>query len=171
MSAWVRQLVASDLASVMQIQAACYPPHYLEAESVFAERIANCSASAWLAGQGQQVLGYLFSYPSQSGKVCALDSVFAAQPGADCLYLHDMAVLPQAQGQGIARALHQSAMHYAQQQQYACSALVAVLDAASFWQKLGYRADFPLSPAQQENLLSYGTTACYLHKALKSAQV
>lgn len=170
MSTWIRPLVASDLSSIMQIQAACYPPHYLEAESVFAERIANCSDSAWLAGHGQQALAYLFSYPSLSGKICALGSVFTAQPEADCLYLHDMAVLPQAHGQGIARALHQTAMNYAQQHLYSSSALVAVLDAASFWHKLGYRADFPLNPEQQVNLLSYGATACYLHQALKAAQ-
>lgn len=166
MSLILRQLVAEDLAQVMQIQAACYPVQYLEAEHVFAERIKNCTTSSWLALDGRQALGYLFSYPSQLGKICRLGSVFAAQAQANCLYLHDMAVLPTAHGRGIARALHQHAQAYARQRHYAHSALVAVLDAASFWQKLGYRGDYSLNQEQQENLLSYGELACYLSKNL-----
>ncbi len=164
MSLLLRSLEATDLNQVMRIQAACYPAHFNEAAEIFAQRIADCGKSSWLALRDGQALAYLFSYPSLAGKVCPLGSEFSPVRAANCLYLHDMAVLPQAHGQGIASALLSNAMQYARRRDINQSALVAVQNSAPFWQKLGYQASYPLDPAQQQNLLSYGEDAVYLFR-------
>lgn len=165
MSLLIRTLSTEDLPLIMQIQAACYPAHFNEAAEVFAERIANYAHSSWLALRNNQALGYLFTYPTQLGQVCKLGSGFSTSQAANCLYLHDMAVLPEAKGQGIASALLSTALQYGRQRKLRHSALVAVQNSATFWQKFGYSIS-SLESEQQMNLLSYGDQAHYLHKII-----
>ena len=50
--------------------------------------------------------GYALAHPFRFGALPALDALLHALPaGADCLYLHDIAILADARGGGAARAL------------------------------------------------------------------
>ncbi|MGC3985179.1 MAG: GNAT family N-acetyltransferase [Pseudorhodoferax sp.] len=159
---------AADLPCVMAIQAEAYAAADFAPEqpAVFRDRMGLapdlCLVACDAAGA---VLGYLVSHPWRDGAPPALDSTLGALPAhADCWYLHDCAVASRAHGQGMAAALYAPALACARARGLRRGALVAVGDAAGYWQRLGYRArDLGAGPSR---LAAYGPGACYMVRAL-----
>ncbi len=104
----LRPLAPADLPGLMAVQRACYGDGFIEDEAVFARRLASaahCSLALVRAQEPQpqpgqegaapeQVAAYLAAYRSRLGRVTPLQGGFHGAPGADALYLHDMAVSP-----------------------------------------------------------------------------
>ena len=105
-----RAMNADDLSHVMEI-AALVHAGYFEAREVFAERLAlfpqGCRIAAHMTPAGtEEVIGYAFMHPTRHGQPPALNRLLLGlEEGADCLHLHDVALLPQARGSGLGRAL------------------------------------------------------------------
>lgn len=162
----VRPLASQDLPGLLAVQLACYGPGFVENHEVFAARLAspaNCSLVLERAGV---VCAYLAAYRSARGKVTALHGDFDAVAQPDTLYLHDMAVLPQCAGQGLARALLQPLWNQARSEGLRHTALVSVQGSQAYWERHGY-AEQPLADAaQRERLASYGDGAVYMARAL-----
>lgn len=146
----------SDIPAVMRIQAVCYPALMQESEAVFRTRLALTPATCWVWSlRGQDPAAYLFSYPSNKDVVTALDQPFKIAATPDCLYLHDLAVAPNARGRQVANVLVAAALEYARESGMRWSALVSVQQSQKFWSALGYAAvEITHSPAR-ENLASY----------------
>ncbi|WP_154584418.1 GNAT family N-acetyltransferase, partial [Bordetella pertussis] len=86
----VRTMRPADVEAVLRVQAAVYPASLLESAALFQNRIEIAPATCQVALDGQDLIGYLIAYP----------------PGAaDTWFVHDCAVLPAAQGGGVAAAL------------------------------------------------------------------
>lgn len=162
----IRSMQPSDLPAVMAIQAACYANDVIEPESVIAARLAACPDLTWVATDEIGVCAYLFAYRSRKGHVTPLDAVFTHHPQADCLYLHDLAVAPRANSQGIGPALvhHNLGQGHAMQLRY--SALVSVQESELFWIRQGYSEHMALPSEQQEHLKSYQIPAVYMLREL-----
>jgi GNAT superfamily N-acetyltransferase len=131
---------AADLPCVMAIQAEAYAAADFAPEqpAVFHDRMA-------LAPALHSALGRL-------------------PPAANCWYLHDCAVASRAHGQGMAAALYAPALAQARAHGLVRGALVAVGDAAGYWERLGYRAR--ALGAGQTKLAAYGAGARYMVRAL-----
>ena len=101
-----RPMMAADLAAVERIAEIVHPA-YPESEEVPAERLALFPAGCLIAeGALGEVLGYAVSHPGRLGRPPALDSRLGELPSdADCLYLHDVALLPEARGLGLGELL------------------------------------------------------------------
>lgn len=141
----LRPVRAADLDAVLRVQAACYPPAMQEPAAVVAARIAQAAGTSFVAahqnGAGcDHVLAYAFAYRSRLGAVTPLDAHFEIDPQGDALYLHDLAVAPDAAGLGLARRLTAQLLTHARDAQLAWCALVSVQDSRAFWERLGYRA-------------------------------
>lgn len=162
----VRLMQAADLPAVMQIQTECYPPAMVEPADVLRERLHVAGAWAWVAEGGAGLGAYLCGYPSHLGKVTRLGAVFEGVDEPDCLYLHDLAVSPSAQGLGLGAALIRQAWAVAQRSGLTHSALVSVQASRAYWQGQGYALWPDLSPAQANNLGTYVAPAFYMVKAL-----
>ncbi|MFX9570760.1 GNAT family N-acetyltransferase, partial [Acinetobacter baumannii] len=77
-----------------------------ERPEIFVERLALFPAGSLIADRGGQPIGYAVAHPWLRGQPPALDSLLGAiPPGADCLYLHDVAILPAARGQKLTERL------------------------------------------------------------------
>ena len=104
----LRPLGAHDIDSLLHVQTVCYGDSFQESPAVFARRLAcphQCSIGVVRPGQ-TTLLAYLAAYWSNPGKITPLDGDFSAPaPGPHVLYLHDMSVLPELSGQGVARHL------------------------------------------------------------------
>ena len=87
---------------------------------------------------------------------------FAHHADASVLYLHDMAVAPEAKGQGAARALLAAARNLARQRLIRRTALVSVQDSQAYWQGLGYAVEPVTDTLQQQHLRTYGAEAVYM---------
>lgn len=164
----IRLMQISDLSAVVRLQDHCYADEFYESPQVVAKRLMLYPQSCWLACYQDKIWGYLFSYPSRLGQVNPLGAEFGQYEQANCLYLHDMAVSPDARGQGVATALLQQALSYASTLGLPFAALVAVQNSAAFWQQQQFDIVDALSEAASMALTSYGADAIYLARPLNS---
>jgi GNAT superfamily N-acetyltransferase len=152
----------ADLPAVLAIAAACHP-NYPERPEVFAERMALSPEGCWLLEAGDKAFGYGVMHPAARFSPPALDTLLGELPGGKSVwYLHDVALLPQARGDGAASRLVAIACRAARRAGLDRLALVAVNGSAPFWARRGFsRASHP---GLAEKLASYGDDAIYLEK-------
>lgn len=167
----IRPLALPDLPGLLEVQRACYGDGYVESAEVFAQRIA-CPAQCSLVLEAQgRVLAYLAAYDSVQGKVTRLHGDFELQPQPDTLYLHDLAVLPELGGQGVAARLLHTLWQGAQSRGLQRAALVSVQGSQGFWQHHGYAAYTLQDAAQRERLSAYGRDAVYMMRRLDGSNL
>ena len=161
-----RPLTLADLPGLLAVQRACYGAGFVEGADVFARRLASPAQCSLVLEDGGRVCAYLAAYDSLLGKVTPLHGDFETAPQPDTLYLHDMAVLPQLSGRGLARALLEPLWHKAVARGLRRSALVSVQDSQSFWERHGYAAQPLQDAAQRQRLAAYGAGALYMVRRL-----
>ena len=120
-----RPLTLQDLPGLLAVQRACYGDGYIESGLVYARRLASPAQCSLVIEQAGRIGAYLAAYGSGQGKVTPLHGDFEAADAPDTLYLHDMAVLPECAGQGLAQALLMLLWRDAASRGLTCSALVA----------------------------------------------
>ena len=167
MNVVVRPMVSSDLDAVLDIQRACYGEGFLEGADVITRRIASPMGLSCVAERGGRVCAYLAAYASHPGKLTPLHGDFEAAPQPDTLYLHDLAVHPQAAGLCLAQALVRHLWAQGVALGLAASALVSVQGSEGYWQRHGYVAQPLYQPEQQQRLASYGEGAVYMARELQ----
>ncbi|HSD37165.1 MAG TPA: GNAT family N-acetyltransferase [Rhodocyclaceae bacterium] len=161
-----RLMAQDDIPTVLALQAECYGIGMNESEAIFRSRLIAAPDSAWLAADTQGPLAYLVAYRSRLGKLTLLGGAFAPAPVPDCLYLHDLAVSPRAQGSGMARRLVEHAWTLAIGDGLSYSALVSVQDSQRFWRALGYDIWDELVDDERAKLMSYTGPSCYMARQL-----
>jgi ribosomal protein S18 acetylase RimI-like enzyme len=160
----VRTMREDDLAAVLALQALCYPPALQEPAAVVLARLRAAPSTTLVACAGEKICAYLFAYPSRLGHITPLDAPFAPAPLPDTLYLHDLAVAPQALGHGLGRRLAQCLLADAAARGLAHAALVSVQDTQRFWEGLGFRAAEGRPPCRV--LAAYPDGALYMTRRL-----
>jgi GNAT superfamily N-acetyltransferase len=168
MSFKIRPMIASDLSAIEVIQVEAYAGYFLESADVIAQRFNLSPTTAWVAEQKGDVCAYLVGYWSNVGKINPLNAPFVLVDNANCLYLHDLALLKVTQGFGVGRKLIQAATDYVLQEAVDAIALLSVQNSKAFWQGFGFSEFFDLD-VQQENLATYlddGEDAFYMVKFL-----
>ena len=160
-AAW-RALAPGDLAAVAHIAARVHS-NYPERPEVFAERLALFPAGCLLLADAQgQACGYAITHPGRLGAPPPLDSLLGGLPAvADCLYLHDIALLPAARGAQAPAALLKLLRALARSLALERLALVAVNGSAAYWRRHG----FVEGTARVE---SYGAGVAYLVARVES---
>lgn len=157
MSFDIRLMSLNDLIAIEHIQAEAYAGYFLESADVIAQRFHLSPATAWVAEHDGQVCAYLVGYWSRVGKINPLNAPFASVADANCLYLHDLALLKIAQGFGVGKKLIQAATELASSNSAQALALLSVQNSKEFWQGLGFSEFVDLENIQQENLNTYLT--------------
>jgi len=158
MSLW-RPMTLADIPTVSAIAREVHPG-YPERDVVFADRIALAPEGSWLATRGGVPLGYLLSHPWREGAPPPLDTVLGALPDdPDTFYLHDLALLPEAQGTGLAREIVTATIARAAPA-FPSLSLVAVNASVPFWARFGFGVAH--RPALEAKLRSYDADARYM---------
>lgn len=169
MSFNIRLMSLNDLIAIEHIQEEAYAGYFLESADVIAQRFQLSPRTAWVAERDGQVCAYLVGYWSRVGKINPLNAPFALVEDANCLYLHDLALLKIAQGFGVGKKLIQAATEFALNESAAALALLSVQNSKDFWQGFGFSEFVDLENIQQENLNTYLTgddAAFYMVKSL-----
>lgn len=149
-----RAMTEADLPMVMRVGDVVHAdlPERLE---VVAERLRLFPAGCWVTDRG-----YLLSHPTRRGTAPALDRLLGALPAdADTLHLHDVAFLPERQGQGGGGAGVRLAFDIAARHGLGGVALVSVHGTGPYWARFGFAA----APA---DVASYGDGAIYMVRSL-----
>lgn len=161
MAVW-RPMLSGDLASVERI-AEIVHPDYPEAPETFADRLAVFPAGCRIAEGEDGAVGYALMHPGRLGRPPALDSLLGALPeGADCLYLHDVALLPAARGKGLGEAVLAYARGLAAAHGFARLALTSTPPARGYWTRLGFGPYGGADAALAAKLASYGEGMAYM---------
>lgn len=164
----LRGMSPADAASVLALQQRAYPSTHWESWAVLGAKLALHPAGCWVAVDAQgTVQAYLFSHPWQQGAAPALHGKLTALPAApDCYALHDLALAPEARGQGLAQRLLGLARAQAEDLGVGMLSLVAVQGSAGFWRRQGFE---PL-PGADPALARYGADAVAMVLALTRRQ-
>lgn len=160
-----RAMTERDLDGVVAVARVAFPDHFEEC-ACFAERLALYPAGCRVLEDGaDRVLGYGIAYPWVRDAMPPLGALIGALPvAAELIYLHDLAVSPDARGTGAASDYVAWLVDHARAAGWAQIALVAVNDAAAFWQRRGFAAID--SPDLRAKLASYGADARYMVRPL-----
>ncbi|AWJ85010.1 GNAT family N-acetyltransferase [Azospirillum sp. TSH58] len=168
MKAGWRAMEATDLDRVMAI-AEIVHPDYPEDRAVFAERLALYPEGCAMAEIDGAVadgdcIGYIVMHPGRLGVPPPLDSPLGALPeGADCLYLHDVALLPAARGLGLGVAALERMDALAARQGFRWLALTSTPGARAFWDAQGF-LPHDGGAGLAAKLASYGGGMTYMTK-------
>ena len=160
-----RPMAESDLDAVAAIALVSFPDHF-EGRPMFANRLALAAQGCFvLAGDDGQAMGYAVSYPWRIDSAPPVNSLIEAIPeDADVIYLHDLALHPDARGGGATRAIVEQLADQARSRGWPAIALVAVNDAVGFWTKQGF--EVRENAAVRTKLASYGPDARYMVRRL-----
>ncbi len=156
-------MTAADLPEVSRIGAFVHPA-FPESDAVFDERFRLFPEGCRVAQAPEGVtIGYAVAHPARLFEPPALDTLLRQLPAeANCLYVHDVALLPAARGGGLGRSIVGELMALARRSGLHCLALTAVNGSAAWWQRRGFLRLQPEPPELIGKLSSYGADAAYL---------
>lgn len=159
-----RPMRADDLPAVVAIAARVHPA-YPEEGAVFAERLRLYPAGCRILDFGGRAAGYAIGHPWAYGPPPRLNSLLGALPtDPTTLFLHDVALLPDARGTGAACRLLGHLAELARAEGLLDLTLVAVNDSAAFWARRGFQA--VQDPALERDLRGYDPAALLMRRNL-----
>ena len=155
----------SDLADICEIASICHPD-YPEDEAVLAEKQSLASQSCYILEKDNKPSGYILAHPWKIYNIPPLNQLLGALPqDADTLYLHDIAILPDARTGGVGSLGLKGLYEQAEALSFATLSLVAVNNSSPFWLKQGFVTQ-KVDDALQQKLLTYSEDALYMMKTL-----
>lgn len=160
-----RAMTAADLDAVVDIAAVGFPDHF-EGRDCFENRLTLNPSGCFVLADGETApRGYLIAYPWRADDAPALNTLIEAVPDdASVMYLHDLALDPMVRGGGWSRAIVERLAQDALAAGWRTLTLVAVNDAAPFWERHGFEGVDP--PGMAEKLAGYGSGARYMVRDL-----
>lgn len=165
-----RAMRPEDIDAVVEVARLSFPDHF-EDRACFENRLALYPRGCFvLAGAGAEdgaepARGYLIAYPWRADAAPALNCLIEGLPvDAEVLYLHDLALHPEARGGGVTGAIVRRLAKQAVEDGWPTIALVAVNDAAGFWARHGFQIRD--TPDMAGKLAGYGADACYMVRPL-----
>ncbi len=162
MSVRWRAMDEADLDAVLGV-ADLVHPDYPEDRAVFAERLALFPAGCRVAEATGRTLGYGVMHPGLLGVPPPLDAPLGALPAAaDCLYLHDIALLPETRGLGLGGTVLDYAHALAAGAGFGRLALTSTPGARGYWERAGFMPYRDGGPALVAKLASYGGGMTYM---------
>ncbi|MBP2298420.1 GNAT family N-acetyltransferase [Azospirillum picis] len=165
-----RPMRESDLDAVLAVADVVHRD-YPEDRSIFVERLALYSPGCrvaqvdglmdGLADGG--IIGYGIMHPGRLGAPPPLDTPLGRLPAdADCLYIHDIALLPAARGSGLGAAVLDYAHALATREGWDRLALTSTPGARSYWDRAGFLVHESGGQALAAKLASYGEGMAYM---------
>ncbi|MBR0832895.1 GNAT family N-acetyltransferase [Bradyrhizobium manausense] len=159
-----RRAHATDLAAISTIAARIHPD-LPERPDVFAEKMQLYPDGCCVLTAGDAIAGYGLAHPWMQYQIPPLDGFLDRLPdAADCLYVHDVAVLPGFRG-GVARAYVAEIEQLARSSGIPTLALVSVYATRVLWERLGFH---PVAPdaGLRARLATYGASPTYMLREL-----
>lgn len=135
----IRPMRPGDLEVVFALQCHAHTADYHEPRAALASRFEAGPGACLVAEWASRPVAYVLAHPWQ-GAPPPLHRPLAPVQRPDQLFLHDLAVVPEARGVGAAGALIDTLARRAQGLALAEIRLVALVDAVAFWQRKGWRA-------------------------------
>jgi predicted N-acetyltransferase YhbS len=161
----VRTMADADLPAVLEIQAICYTEVTPESKASLHAKLSASQSTCLIASLEGYTVGYLIALPWEFSNPPALNAqTCRLPPSPSCLYLHDLAVTPDARRFGTGRALVEAFLTRLKRLGLGRASLVAVQNSAPYWERYGFRA-VPQSESLKAKLATYGMSVLYMERA------
>lgn len=159
-----RHARTTDLDAISAVAARIHPD-LPERPEVFAEKMRLYPDGCCVLVAGDEISGYGLAHPWMQQQIPPLDGFLDRLPdAADCLYVHDVAVLPDFRG-GVARVYVAAIEELARSSAITTLALVSVYGTRPLWERLGFLGVAP-DAALRDKLSCYGESATYMLREL-----
>jgi predicted N-acetyltransferase YhbS len=133
--------------------------------------VAAAPDTCFIACRGEHIVAYLLALPWRFNDPPCLDATDCQIPGQpDTLYLHDLAVAPEARGSGAADTLVQAFLAALARLPLPRASLIAIQGSAPWWARHGF-ARVPVDDALRARLAGYGHDASYMSRSAGQATV
>lgn len=145
-------------------------PGLLERAEVFAERVKLFPEGclALVKRDTDQMYGFAVSHPIRYRQEPELDTLLEQLVSdADQYYIHDLAILTEAQGRGYAHECIEKILAIPERYHSAC--LVSVYGTATFWAKHGF-SPADVDGTMTEKIRGYGDGAVFLERSNKGCE-
>jgi GNAT superfamily N-acetyltransferase len=160
-------MTPADLDAVLALQQRCYGASFLESRAAFAAKLDVTAGldCCWMACQDGAPCAYAVSLPVCEATLPALDAPRCERPARPTLlYLHDMAVAPEARSLGLAVHMLGQLQQRARALGLPRLGLVAVQGSVPYWQRQGFVEPAVLGAALAAKLASFGPEARFLSR-------
>lgn len=159
-----RLMLEGDLDAVISLQTTCYGPEFHEPKASFASKLLAAPDSCWVLQGPSGLLAYLVCLPIERDRLPALHSPdWRSSPAPDWLYLHDLAIHPDARGAGLAKLMLLRATELAQTLGLPSMGLIAVQGSVPFWGRHGFEPILDKgSQISEAKLASFGEGATFM---------
>jgi GNAT superfamily N-acetyltransferase len=145
MSPHVRTLKQDDVAAVVETQRVCYRPELNESAESYLIKLAIFPDGCLGAFEGSQMAGYLFGHPWLFGTKVPLDCrMYELPANPDCMYFHDLAVVPAWRATATGRLLVERLVDVARSHGLSKFALISVQNSEGYWARWGFNAGYEL---------------------------
>jgi GNAT superfamily N-acetyltransferase len=132
-------MTSSDLVEVNDIAGRVHVDHPEDA-AVFAERLELYPAGCFSLRHTDKLVGYVISHPWHRQSPPPLNTLLLQMPvAASTYYIHDIALLPEARGSGMASVIVPALVDAAKSQSLPSLSLVAVNQSVVFWERHKFR--------------------------------
>jgi hypothetical protein len=161
-------LESTDIPSVLAVAAQVHPDLF-ERPEIFREKFALFPQGCKKLLINNQLSGYGFAHPWKLFTIPLLDTFLERIPAqSDCLYIHDVAILPEARGRNAAGLLFTQYQTLAAQCDFNALSLVSVYMTTGFWKRFEF--DVVKVEEIEHQLSSYGNDAAYMTRLLSVPQ-
>jgi hypothetical protein len=132
-----------------------------ERPEVFLEKVRLFPKGCYVLESGGNIVGYGLAHPWLLKSIPPLDTFLGSLPASpDCLYIHDVAILPIARGHQSSGTFVTLLAEVARNCGISAMSLVSVYNTFPLWERYGFR--IVSTPDIEAKLKSYGSTAQYM---------
>jgi hypothetical protein len=132
-----------------------------ERPEVSGEKFRLFPAGCQILMRGTEIVGYGISHPWILNNIPPLDTFLERLPEKpECLFIHDVVVLPIARGYNAAASYIDEMCRIARSIHLKSLALVSVYGTTPLWSRYGF--EVVTDPSLNDKLKSYGKTAKYM---------
>jgi ribosomal protein S18 acetylase RimI-like enzyme len=159
-------MTEADLDDVLALQHVAYSD-LVEQPEVMIDKFHHGKTLCQIArSTSGQAVGYLLAHAWSTAMIPPpWNALLPALDAADMLYLHDLALAPQARGHNLGTRMTAACLDAARALGLTHAGLIAVQGAQPFWERQGFLVVDP-SPALAQKLATYGKDAVYMTRAL-----
>lgn len=136
----IRSIQSGDWTELDRIQRAAFMADAVE-DIATIQALWELAPETCLVAESDRLLGYFIAHPWLSDDLPPLNVFLpGVPPGAKTLFIHDLALLPEARGRGIAQALATEGFSRARAEGLQNASLLSIQGSHPFWEKQGFRA-------------------------------
>ena len=131
-------LSEKHLIDAKNVSNICFLKAYQEDISVYQTIMEVFPDGGWGAFCDNQLVGYIFFHPYKYPAIKPLNSTLELNGNENCMYLHEIAVLPEYRAHNISACLLNIYDKASQLHKLTLQSLVSVQNSIGFWEKKGF---------------------------------